>query len=107
LLGEALPFNGKPPIEAVEAGLVVDDGPMTICEMVVGKTVVKGTMMAVDVLGTTPGGVETGTGEVFSVPTAVPVGIVTDGRPATVAHPVVNESMRLCASETTLTEGST
>ena len=79
-----------PVVEAVLVADDVDDGSMTICEMVV-----VGKMMGIDVLETMgpPESVVTGAAEVVSVPTAVLVvvpGIVTTGRPTTPSHPVVN-----------------
>ena len=80
---KALLFNGKPPILAVLALVlptlkevlgadVVDDGPMTTCERVVGTAVVTET------------GVVYGSVAVFGVLWGVPplVLIVTDGIPA-------------------------
>jgi len=106
LLGKALFFNDKPETPALEAVLVaddVDDGPTVACEILV-----TGTTTVADVLGVTdpPGSVETGTGEVVDVLTAVPVAIVRGGRPAVVPHVVSNVSMRLCAEAITLAEGS-
>lgn len=93
-----------PALEAVLAVLaVVDEGPMTICETVVTGTTV------VAVVGVV-GGTETPGSVPLVVPVGVlgdaPVAIVTDGTPATGAHRLSNVSMRLCAEETTLTEGS-
>jgi hypothetical protein len=81
LFVEALLFNGKPPIlavlvlvlprlEAVLGADVVDDGPMTICEM--GTVVVAETGDVAESVA------------VFGVLWGVPalVLIVTDGRPA-------------------------
>jgi len=72
------------------ADVVADDGPMTICGMVVGGIITVDWTVTVGV----------------PVDVGVLVLIVRDGMPVTDAQLMSNPSMMLCREETTLTEGS-
>jgi len=86
---------------------VVDDGPMTVCgTVIIGGTINVDWTIGVDTVE--PPGSVTEVGALWDDVDEAPslVSIVIDGTPPTSEHTFSNESMIICASETTLIVGS-